>query len=179
MVPGGDNMIYATDDAVSAATMTVSGGNTWVMSDDKEAVDVDGIFGISRGTLIAAADSGNAAGLDSPEIVVRGGNLVCTGGGVSEPREASQGWISTTIKNATLNETIAIAFGERILMCYLLPRDMASMSLLYSSEELPAGAEVTLMRGGKVTHYGTEWSGLFSAGSIYEGVTSATNLKAK
>lgn len=179
MVTGGENRIYATDDAVSALNMSVSGGQTWIFSDDKDGVDVEQDFTISRGTLITSADGGNAAGLDAPQISIDGGTLVCTGGGASLPTGARQGWVSTRLKKVKAGEPIALSGNRQSLMCYLIPRDMDSMDLLFSAEGLQPGADVELMTGGSVPHYGSVWNGLFSAGSTYSDALSAVTLKAQ
>lgn len=174
MITSGDNLIYAMDDAVSALSLNVNGGRTWIYSIDKDGIDVENNYTINNGLIITLADGGNSSGIDAPTIDLRGGTTLATGGRQTAPTGSVYPWAKTSF-DAVKGNPIAIKKGDRVLMTYILPRSLTNMAFLYSSPDLADIKSVTLYKGGTANDPSLSWSGLTTDNPIYKGGT-ATKL---
>ncbi len=174
IISGGEAVVYAMDDALSAAEMRVTDGNAWIYSMDKDGIDVTDSFRMTGGLLIASGDGGNSSGIDCPEICLESGTAVVTGGTQTLPK-GSQPFVTESLKGLSGDTFIGLSAtdGKAPFMAYAVPRDLPTLTFLYSSPTLPeAGSTVYLHTGGTATS-STIWVGYMTAGIKYNGGTSA------
>ena len=131
--------------------MTVTGGTTVVSGptgDGNGALDVDGAFVVSGGTLAAAGSSGMAVAPDA---------------------DSEQGWVSATFDSAYPAGTVVqVVSGDEVVATWTADKSFASFVL--SSAGITAGESYTVYVGG--TASGTAVGGLTLGGST----TGATEL---
>ncbi|HHW83194.1 MAG TPA: carbohydrate-binding domain-containing protein [Actinomycetales bacterium] len=129
---GGEIVIYAEGDGfdsngdalMSGGTLTVHGPT----SGGNGAIDVNGTFEITGGTLVAGGSSGMA---EAPDAA------------------SSQGWVSVTFSGTVpAGTTIEIAGDDdAVLASYTGAKTFSSV--IFSTAELTSGAEYTVLAGGE------------------------------
>lgn len=171
-IKGGEVYVYATDDAITAVSLAVTGGRTYAYSVRNDGIVSEGSISVADGLVIA---SGSTSVADKKSFYCRsgegfdisGGTLLGIGGTVTLPSAGSsqssvlcRGW------QVSKNETVALLDASgNMISAYTVPRTMEGASFFFSAPALVSGTTCTIYRGGRVSDVADSWYGWYSGGS--------------
>ncbi len=167
----GEVYIYAYDDAMNGSTdVTINGGKVFAYGINNDGIDSNGTLNVTGGLVIASGCSSPEEGFDcdsSNKFKVTGGTLIGTGGAALSPSSSSsQCTIIYGGISATIGTKLCIRNSSGTVICaYSLPRTMNGMTLLFSSPDITKGTSYTLLTGGSVSGYTSEWNGWYEGAS--------------
>ncbi len=167
---------YAYDDAMNAGThIQINGGNIFCYAEHNDGIDSNGTMTIAGGLVISSGTSAPEEGFDCDQntFKITGGILIGTGGATSTPTA------NFCTQRSVIYNGISVSKGDKIcirntstsapILLYEMPRGLTSMCLLFSSPDLKAGTQFTLLKGGTVSGAATPWNGYYASGTWASG----------
>lgn len=167
--------IQTADDGLNAIeTLYINGGQLHVVSTTNDALDANGPVTITGGTIIGIGSRGPEAGLDvdNNPIKMTGGTLLGLGGSTSTNFSSDSSQNAVVFSGVNADTLIHIQSDEGTeALTYRVPSTVNT--ILYAGPKLLTNQTYTLYSGGSVSN-GTDWQGLYSAGT-YSGESTAIN----
>ncbi len=180
MYIGGDARlyVYAYDDALNAAAVTVAGGRSYLYSVANDAADSNGTLEISGGTVVADGSSSPEQGVDVDDLslfTITGGTLVSAGGSMG-PFPALPLGCNTSVPvavwsgvSASKGEYISLAMPDgKTLYSYRLARGLERGAMLVASSEIRDGGSYLFALTGAIDGASYCGNGLYAGGVIPE-----------
>lgn len=168
------------DDGLNAGSaIYINGGHVYSYSTGNDAMDSNGTFTVTGGTVIAIGSRSPEAGIDcdARTFKITGGILVGTGGATSGPTASVSTIRSLVMGGGSANQIIHIedTNGTEALT-FLSPTSFTT--LLYASAKLKANTAYNIYTGGTVSsgiqYHGLYSGGTYSGGSKKSGFTSSS-----
>lgn len=184
MYIGGDARlyVYAYDDALNAANLTVAGGRSYFYSVANDAVDSNGRIDMSGGCVVADGSFAPEQGIDVDDFSafsMSGGTLVSVGGSMgpypSLPlnEESSVPVVAWSGVNADKGSLVSLSAPDgELLFAYRLPRGLESSAVLFASEKISKGAGYTLALSAGIDDSEYLGNGLYSGGQVADVISS-------
>jgi hypothetical protein len=165
----------ASDDAFSASTaININGGYVYAFSKTNDAMDSNGTFTLTGGTVVAIGSPAPESSIDCNANVfkITGGQLVGVAGTTSAPSTTST--INSVILGSGTAQIIHIeaADGTEALT---FQSPIAYGTLVYASAKLKDNTAYNIYTGGTMAS-GTGLKGLFTSGTYTRGTKSATTF---
>ncbi|WP_105971646.1 carbohydrate-binding domain-containing protein [Streptomyces geranii] len=155
-------------EGVGDYTVEVTGG-TLVIDSEGDGFDSNGTAEITGGTVVVNGPERNGNGaLDvNGSFTVSGGTLLAAGSAgmvVAPDEESGQGWLSATLDSTlAAGTTVHIADSDgKVVASYVTSK--AAQNIVYSGKAIKDGEEYTIYTGGTVS--GTDTGGLAESGEL-------------
>ena len=168
--------VYAYDDALNAADLTVAGGHSYFYSVANDAVDSNGSILLSGGTVIAEGSCAPEQGVDVDDFSafsITGGTLFSVGGSMGPfpalplSAETSVPVVAWQCGKVKKGDVLSLSNEDgTLIMAYRMARDMEAASVLVASPQLRKNGEYALAISG--TFNGAEYAGngLYKGGKV-------------
>jgi hypothetical protein len=173
---GGEALVYAYDDALSAtSTTTISGGRLFVRSFAKDAIDTDGNLTVSGGTLIAVGASDAKCGLaiaESARFTITGGTVIALGGSLESAPGAASTQCSVGIGGISLAKGARLALLDASgapIVAFDAMRELSGDHLFVSAPALKSGQSGSFAKLGTPAGYSATWQGLYVGATSWSG----------
>ena len=170
-VTGGEVYVYASDDAINAASaINISGGKVYAYASNNDGIDSNGSLVISGGLVIGVGTSAPEGGIDcdnSNSFRIDGGTVIGMGGTLqSSPSSSKQRSVVYNGVSATKNANICVLDSEGTpVLTFAFPRTMNGASFFFSTPDIASGASYTVSSGGTLSNYTDSWNGWYGGGT--------------
>jgi len=172
----GNITVNSYDDGFNAGkALYINGGSIYVNATNNDAFDSNGTITVTGGVTVAiGADKPESSfDCDANVFKITGGTILGIAGTTSAPS------LTSTIRSVVLGDGAAnsiihieAADGTEALT-FLAPK--AYSTLVFASSKLTANTAYTVFTGGTVTN-GTNFNGLYSAGTYNKSIKTATTF---
>lgn len=165
--------INSADDCINAANaIYVNGGFLYCVSTGNDAMDSNGTFTITGGTILAlGSNREDGIDCDGNELTITGGLVFGTGRATSAPSASSSTAYSLIAGGADADQIIHVEDAEgNEVFTFLNPSSFST--LLFASAKLKANTTYNIYVGGSVTE-GVSTHGLYTKGTYNRGTAAA------
>lgn len=178
MYIGGDTRlyVYAYDDALNAADLTVAGGRSYLYSVANDAVDSNGTLLMSGGVLVADGSFDPEQGVDVDDFsafCITGGTLLSVGGSMGPfpalPLGDSNSVPVIAWSGGRMEKDDMLSFTNddgSVILAYRIARDRESAAVLVASPQLEVNGKYALSLVKSVEGAEYVGNGLYSGGSL-------------
>ena len=176
--------VYAYDDALNAAGVTISGGWVYAYSVANDAVDSNGIIEITGGTVVADGSFAPEQGVDVDDFsafTISGGTLFSVGGSMGPfPALPMSGKNSVPVAvwsglDAAKGSLVSLAGPDgKVLFAYKMPRSMENAAVLVASSAIRRGCEYSFALSRAIKEAEYAGNGLYNGGRVSDAVKSAS-----
>jgi hypothetical protein len=172
-ISGGETYVYAYDDAINAATaIHITGGKVYAYALNNDGIDSNGTLTISGGLVIATGASSPECGIDcdnGSNFRINGGTVIALAGGSlqNRPSTASQ-QCSVEYSGLTLSQgklVTVLDSSSQPLLTLVLPKSLNGGSFFFSSPSIQSGSTYSISTGGTLTSYTDTWNGWYDGGT--------------
>ncbi|WP_165798446.1 carbohydrate-binding domain-containing protein [Chitinophaga costaii] len=175
-VNNGSITVNSYDDGLNAANaIYINGGTIYAYATNNDAIDSNGTLTVTGGIVVAIGANQPEASFDcdARTFKITGGNIVGIAGATSGPSTTST-VRSVVMGSGTANKIVHIEAADGTeALTFLAPKDYST--LLFASPKLAANTAYTLYTGGSVDN-GTDFHGLYSAGTYNKGTKTSTTF---
>jgi hypothetical protein len=176
-ISGGQTYVYAYDDAINASkAINITGGKVFAYALNNDGIDSNGTLTISGGVVIATGASSPECGIDvdnGTNFRINGGTVIALAGGSLQNRPASSSsQCSVEYNGFTLakgSKVSVLDSSSAPLLTLEMPKSLSSGSLFFSHPQLKSGSKYTVSTGGSVQSYTDAWSGWYEGGTWADG----------
>ncbi|TZF84123.1 carbohydrate-binding domain-containing protein [Pedobacter sp. BS3] len=174
-INAGNITTKTTDDGLNAGTaIYINGGNIYAYSTGNDAIDSNGTLTVTGGIIVAVGARAPEASFDcdARTFKITGGTLVGIAGATSGPSSSVSTIHSVVMGSGTAGKIVHIEAADGTeALTFLAP--VSYSTLLFASAKLKGSTTYNVYTGGSVAN-GTDFSGLYSAGTYTKGTKSAT-----
>ena len=167
----------ASDDAFSASTaININGGYIYAFSKANDAMDSNGTFTLTGGTVVAIGSPAPESSIDCNANVfkITGGQLVGVAGTTSGPSATASTINSVVLGSGTAQIIHIEAANGTEALTFQSP--IAYGTLVYASAKLKDNTAYNIYTGGSMASSATGLKGLFTSGTYTRGTKSATTF---
>jgi hypothetical protein len=176
-ISGGQTYVYAYDDAINASkAINITGGKVFAYALNNDGIDSNGTLTISGGVVIATGASSPECGIDvdnGTNFRINGGTVIALAGGSLQNRPStSSSQCSVEYNGFTLAQGSKVSVldsSSTPLFTLEMPKGLNSGSLFFSHPQLQNGSSYTISTGGSVQSYTDAWSGWYEGGTWADG----------
>jgi hypothetical protein len=181
-ISGGETYVYAYDDAINASSaINITGGKVYAYALNNDGIDSNGSLTISGGVVIAVGASSPECGIDVDNgnyFKINGGTVMAVAGGSLQNRPSSastQCSVEYSGFSLAKGQKVAVLDGEGSpLLTLALPKTLSSGSFFFSAPGLKNGSSYTVSTGGTLTAYTEAWNGWYDGGTWTDGSSLKT-----
>lgn len=174
--------VYAYDDALNAADLTVAGGHSYFYSVANDAVDSNGSILLSGGTVIAEGACAPEQGVDVDDFSafsITGGALFSVGGSMGPfpalplSAESSVPVVAWQCGKVKKGDMLSLSNEDgTLIMAYRMARDMEAASVLVASPQLRKDGEYALAISGALSGAEYAGNGMYKGGKVVDAMQS-------